>query len=281
VGATGNFGSRLVRKLAAAGVRPRALVRTREKAAAVEALAEPVIGDLLAPETLAPAFQGADRVFVLGQPTPQIEALERNAIEAAVAAGARRIVYLSNFTAREGSELLPMHVHGLHERLLQTLGVDWTVLRPTRFMSSVPFVWRSVVNNGLLLEPTGAGRMTFADPDEVALVAARALTEDGHEGQTYRLTSEDCYTPADLAAVLSKVLGRDIRIFDGDVDALREALIANGAPGEQAPVMAKYFGMAAAGLYVTTDTLGTLLGRRPRGFAEWLPENLPAALRAA
>jgi uncharacterized protein YbjT (DUF2867 family) len=281
VGATGTLGSRLVRQLAAAGVKPRALVRSREKGEAVASLATPVIGDLLAPETLAPAFRGVERVFVIGKPTPDMETLERNAIDAAAAAGARRIVYLSNFTAKEGSEQRPMHVHGLHERLVASLGVDWTVLGPTRYMTNVPFVWRSVLNQGLLLEAGGSGVMSFMDPDDVAAVAVKALIEDGHEGQTYRLTSEDAYTAADLAGLLSKVVGREVRVFDGDLGALRDALIANGAPGEHAPVMAKYFGMVAAGLYEPTDTAGKLLGRGPRAFADWLPDNLPAALRAA
>jgi uncharacterized protein YbjT (DUF2867 family) len=122
VGATGQLGARLVRQLSAAGVKPRALVRMREKAEAIASLATPIIGDLLAPETLAPAFRGVERVFVLGQPTPDMEALERNAIDAA---DAKRIVYLSNFAAKEGSELQPNHIHGFHERLIASLGVDW------------------------------------------------------------------------------------------------------------------------------------------------------------
>jgi uncharacterized protein YbjT (DUF2867 family) len=281
VGATGTVGSRLLRQLAAAGATPRALVRSQEKADAVAPLATPVIGDLLAPESLEPAFRGAERVFVLGQPTPQIEALERNAIDAAIAAGARRIVYLSNYTAREGSEELPMHVHGLHERLLRSLAVDWTVLRPTRFMTDVPFVWRSVLEQGLLLEAGGSGIMSFVDPVDLAAVAAKALTENGHEGKTYELSSEDAYTAADLAALLSRVVGREVRTFEGGLDALRDALIANGARGEYAPLMAMYFGKVAAGLFEPTDTLGKLLGRAPRGYADWLQDNLPAALGAA
>lgn len=266
VGATGRQGSRLVRQLAATGVRPRALVRSREKGEAMASFATPVVGDLLAPETLGPAFRGMERVFVIGKPTPDMETLERNAIDAAVAAGARRIVYLSNFTAKEGSELQPNHVHGLHERLVASLGVDWTVLGPTRCMTNVPFDWPSVLNDGLLLETGGSGVMTCIDPDDVAAVAVKALTEDGHEGQTYRLTSQDAFTAADLAGQLSKVVGREVKVFEGEVE---------GAP------MGKYFGMVAAGLYGTTDTLGKLLGRPPRAFADWLPDNLPAALRVA
>jgi uncharacterized protein YbjT (DUF2867 family) len=219
----------------------------------------------LAPETLKPAFRGVERVFVIGKPTLDMEAMERNAIGAAVDAGARRIVYLSNFTAKVGSELLPNHVHGVHEQLVASLGLDWTVLGPTRYMTSVPFNWRSVLNDGLLLEAGGSGVMTCIDPADVASVAVKVLTEDGHAGQIYRLTSEDAFTAADLARLLSSVAGREVRVFDGD---------AGGAS------MGKYFAMVAAGLYKTTDTAGKLLGRRPRTYSDWLLDNLPAALRA-
>jgi uncharacterized protein YbjT (DUF2867 family) len=266
VGATGHLGTRLVRQLSAAGVKPRALVRSREKGEAIASMAMPVLGDLLAPETLADAFRGAERVFIVAPPTPDMEALERNAIDTAVAAGAKRIVYLSNFAATEGSELRPMHVHGLHERLIASRGVDWTVLGPTRYMTSFPFNWPSVLNDGLLLESGGSGVMTCIDPDDVAAVAVKALTEDGHEGQTYRLTSEDAFTAADLAALLSKFLGRKVRVFDSN--------------GEHAP-MAGYFGLVAAGVYKTTDTAAKVLGRTPHAYADWLEQHRPAVLGAA
>jgi uncharacterized protein YbjT (DUF2867 family) len=174
-----------------------------------------------------------------------------------------------------------MHSHGLHERLVASLGVDWTVLGPTRYVTNVPFVWASVFNQGLLLEAGGSGVMSFVDPDDIAAVAVKALMEDGHEGQTYRLTSEDAYAAADLAQLLASFVGREVKTFKGDLEALRAALIANGAPGEHAPVMAKYFDMVAAGLYARTDTLSKLLSRAPRAYADWLPDNLPTALRAA
>jgi uncharacterized protein YbjT (DUF2867 family) len=260
VGATGRLGTRLVGQLSGAGVKPRALVRSREKGEAIAAMATPVLGDLLAPETLADAFRGAERVFIVAPPVPEMEALERNAIDVAVAAGAKRIVYLSNFAAKEGSELRPNHVHGLHERLIASQGVDWTVLGPTRYMTNFPFNWPSVLNDALLLEAGGAGVMTCIDPDDVAEVAVKALMEDGHEGQTYRLTSEDALTAADLAALLSKFVGREVRVSESN--------------SERAP-MAGYFGLVAAGVYKTTDAAAKVLGRPPRAYAQWLEQNLP------
>ena len=121
------------------------------------------------------------------------------------------------------------------------------------------------MNDGLLLEAGGSGVMTCIDPDDVAAVAVKALTEDGHEGQTYKLTSEDAFTAADLAGLLSKFAGREVRVFEGNV--------------ERAPMMAKYFGLVAAGVYKTTDTAAKVLGRAPRAYADWLEQNLPVALR--
>lgn len=265
VGATGHLGTRLVAQLSAAGIRPRALVRSRERAQPIASLATPVVGDLLVPETLPDAFRGAERVFIVAPPAPEMESLERNAIDAAVAAGAKRIVYLSNFAATEGSALRPMHIHGLHERLIASRGVDWTVLGPTRYMTNFPFNWSSVLNDGLLLEAGGAGVMTCIDPDDVAAVAVKALTEDGHEGQTYRLTSEDAFTAADLAAFLSKFLRREVRVVQDD--------------GRRSPATG-YFRLVAEGAYTTTDTAARLLGRAPTSYVEWL-ERHPEVVRGA
>jgi uncharacterized protein YbjT (DUF2867 family) len=281
VGATGTIGSSLLKQLGAAGIKPRALVRSRDKADAVSSLATPVIGDLSAPESLAPAFRGAQRVFVLAPPTLEHERLERNALDAAVATGAKRIVFLSNYGAAEGDKDRHFHVHGLHERHLASWDVDWTVLRPTRFMNYMPFVWPSVLNRGLLLEAGGQGEMTVIDPADVAAVAVKALTEDGHEGHIYELTSEDSMKVAELARRLSRALQRDIKVFEGDVEALGTALVDSGAPGDYAPLMADYFAKVAKGFYKTTDTAGKLLGRAPRSYENWLEDNLPAVLSAA
>jgi len=278
-GATGTVGSRLVRQLAAVGIKPRALVRSREKGEAIASLATPVLGDLMAPESLAEAFRGVESVFVLAPPVPELETLEDNAIDAAVAAGAKRLVFLSNYGAQEGDSDWHFHVHGLHERRIASLGLEWTALRPTRFMTHVPFVWPSVLNQGLLLETGGAGPMTFIDPDDIAAVAVKALTEDGHAGQAYDLTSEETYTAVELAGLLSRVLGQDLKIFEGGVEDLREALIASGAPGEYAPIMAVYYGKVKEGFYKPTDTVRRLLGRAPRAYADWLAQNLPADIR--
>ena len=281
VGPTGTVGSRLVDRLAASGRRVNALVRSERKAATIGHLATPVLGDLSEPPTLSSAFEGAERVFVLAPPVPGVEVLERNAFEAAVNAGAKRIVFLSNYGAGDFShDDLHFAAHAANERWLASSGVDWTVLRPTRFMTHTPYIWSSVLQRGLLLEAGGEGAMTVIDPDDIADVAFFALTADGHEGQRYDLTSEDSFTAGELAAAISRRIGRDLTIFSGDTEALRAALVESGAPGEYAPLMAGYFATVAAGHWHVTDTVGELLGRKPRSYADWLDANLPAVLQS-
>ncbi len=281
VGATGNVGAELVKQFAASGKRVKALVRNESKAASIEHLAEPVFGDLMSPATLKPVFKNVKRVFVLAPPVGEAEeTMERNAFNAAVEAGVERIVYLSSYAAPFGDGY-PYVVHARHEKLLSSLNVDWTVLRPTRFMSYTPFVWNSILHHGLLLEQAGDGAMTVIDPADVAAVGILALTTDGHEGQRYELTSEDSFSTRQLGETLSKALKKPLTVFDGGEEELRAALIENGAPGEYAPIMSHYFDSVTDGRWKVTDTVDQVLGRKPQSYALWLERNLPDILSRA
>jgi uncharacterized protein YbjT (DUF2867 family) len=281
VGATGTVGAEMIKQFAASGKRVKALVRSESKAAGIQHLAEPVLGDLMMPATLEPAFRGIERVFVLAPPVgPAEEIMERNAFNAAIEAGVKRIAYLSSYAATFG-EGYPYVVHAANEKALASLNVDWTVLRPTRFMPYTPFVWNSIFQRGLLLEQAGDGVMTTIDPADIAAVGILALTTDGHEGQKYELTSEDSFSTRQLGEMLSKALDKRLAVFDGGTEELRAALVENGAPGEYAPIMSHYFETVSDGRWNVTDAVSRLLGKKPRSYAQWLERNLPEILSRA
>ena len=96
-GSTGKTGGEVARRLAAASIPFRALIRNPDKAGPIEALgAEIVIGDIADQATLALAFDGVDKAFlVLGNDEEQL-ILEKQFTDAAVAAGVQHLVYLSS-----------------------------------------------------------------------------------------------------------------------------------------------------------------------------------------
>jgi dihydroflavonol-4-reductase len=107
-GGTGVVGRPLVERLVGEGAELRALARSEDSAAALRALgAEPVRGNVLAPEALLAAMRGCELVyhaagynaFCLRDPAPMFEVNVRgseNVVRAAANAGVERVVYTSS-----------------------------------------------------------------------------------------------------------------------------------------------------------------------------------------
>jgi len=87
-GATGMFGSRIVRELAARHAPVRAMVRDPARARAITSAGIGIVqADLDQPATLVPALQGIERVFLVSPMDERVADRERAMIDAAVAAG--------------------------------------------------------------------------------------------------------------------------------------------------------------------------------------------------
>ena len=192
-GATGKVGRPLAEMLGARGVPFRALVRSLDRAAPLrDAGAELVEGDLARPDTLARAFDGVDRLFLLTAPAEEMVALQHNAIEAARAAGVRHVVKLSAVGAGPGDPV-PVRVARWHaeiEGALRASGMAWTMIRPHGFMQNTFAFAPSVAAEGRFYAPD-TGRYPVVDARDVAAVAAAALTGGAHEGAEYEVTGPE------------------------------------------------------------------------------------------
>ena len=220
-GATGLVGSLVVRGLAERGVAARPFARSAA-----------VPGDFERPETIRAALEGVDDVFLATPNHPRQAEHEANVIDAAAAAGVRRIVKLSASGAATGSPLAFWDAHGRSEEHLRASGLDAAILRPTCFMSHLP--------PG---PATGAG-VAAIDPADVAAVAVALLTERWEPG-VHELTGPEAvgFEPppeAALAGLPDWVAGNLATLF---------ALLAGGVQRE------------------TTGAVRTLTGREPRTLA--------------
>jgi len=76
----------------------------------------------------------------------------------------------------------------------------------------------------------GEGKVGLVDLRDVAAVAVKVLTEDGHLGKAYALTGPHALTAAQVARTLSSAVGREIKYVDLPPDQMKQALLSAGVP---------------------------------------------------
>jgi uncharacterized protein YbjT (DUF2867 family) len=266
-GATGTIGSEVFRRLAAAGERPRALVRDPQMARArLGDTVEHVVGDLDRRETVEAGLAGVDRVFLLTRQSTRQPDQERNVIDAALRSGARHLVKLSVFRADERSPLQIARQHRDTERALEQSGLAYTIARPVFLMQNL----LRMVREGAIHTAAGDGRVAMVDARDVAAVGAHALTSRSCDGKTYTLTGPQPLSFDDVAEILSQQTGtriRHVRIARADV---RNALERSGVDAWFAEDMANLHSMLAAGYEdLVTDDVRTVTGTSPSTLAEF------------
>lgn len=141
------------------------------------------------------------------------------------------------------------------------------------------FDWLPTIRaGGYVLDPLGPGRAAPVDPADIAAVAARALTEDGHEGKEYLLTGGQAFTVAEQVQILAETLGRGIEVREvaSSAEAVRFRY-PQGAPQRLAEALIEGLTLMRADTTgVRSDTVLKRLGREPRTFADWCARNARA-----
>jgi uncharacterized protein YbjT (DUF2867 family) len=116
------------------------------------------------------------------------------------------------------------------------------------------------------------------DTRDVAAVAAKiAASPDAHAGKTYWLTGPQLISNYDVAAVLSKLLGRTITYRELTFEENKDAMIRAGVPAPIAEMNAQAFSLTADGdAEWVTDDLPTILGRPARSFEQFAADHTAA-----
>lgn len=275
LGASGNVGSALTRRLAADGVRVRAFYdpATPQRAAFPDGVQE-LHGSFDDAVALRAATADADAVFLLTPPSPSQVAWQRAAIDAAVAAGVPRVVKLSAFESGADS---PLHMGRWHhdgELALRASGLEWAILRPQYFMQNLLPALRAALESGAW---TGAARgdlrLGIVDVEDIAAVAAVLLTRAEHRDEVLIPTGPEALSFAAMAAALSAAAGRPIPYRQRPAAEVAADFTARGWPAWHVADYLAIHGDAASAL--VTGDVERLTGRAAARFATFLAERLP------
>lgn len=263
-GATGNAGSAVVRAATRAGEPVRALIRGDEDRARLPAGVQGVVGDLNDPATLADAFAGVDGAFMLSgyEHMPDTLDLMRQA-------GVARVVLLSSSAAPRGDTTNAVaRYHIESEGFVRESGIAWTFLQPNSFMSNT-LRWLAQMRNGDVIRlPFAEVAISTIDPDDLGAVALLALTRDGHEGRSYRLSGPEALLPAEQVATLARVLGRELR-FEAQPDDEAYEQMSKAMPAEYVNAFFDFFAKGNIDETTVQPTVEEVTGRPPRTFEEW------------
>lgn len=277
-GAGGTVGSTLVGELRAVGQNPRVAYHSKEKAEQARSKGlDAVAVDYARRESLPPALAGVDRLFLLGAGGRGQTEAETAVVEAAKAAGVRRLVKLSVIRA-ETEAYSFAKIHRAVEKAIEASGLAWTFLRPNGFMQNFAnYLAPTIKAQNAFYQPAGDARISHVDVRDIARVAAAVLTRDGHDGKAYDLTGPQALSYAEAADVLSRVLGRKITYVALSDDDARKGMIAAGIPDFYADLLVdlnRYY-REGHGARVSGD-VKSVTGKDPIAFEQFARDSAGA-----
>lgn len=278
-GATGQIGGELIRLLANdEKLDIVAAARNLEKA---KSLGVPVVPfDYDREETMAPALEGVDSVFMLTGYTVDMLKQSYALLNAAKRAGVKYVVHLGA-PGHDNTEVAHWAWHQFVERYIEWSGFEYTHLRPELFMQNlIGYGGSQEEANGTIRHFVGNARISWVDTKDVAAVAAVALRDPtSHSGKTYRL-GYDAKTYHEIADILTAAVGQPFTYEPRPPKEFLDAMLAAGADVAYMNCVHQNWIDYEAGNIVGADAVHdnffALTGREPKTWAQFAQENAAA-----
>jgi len=277
-GANGN-GSQAVKLLAKQGQKVRVMARTPEKVAELAALpgVEVVQGDFSQPESLAAAFSGIDKLYLISGNDPHLVEHQTELLEVAKKAGIKHIVRFSVYSLGPDSTVSFLRWHYEADQQLIQSGLPYTILRPNAFMQNlVSSYTQAIMQYGAVDLPTYDGKISFVDCRDIAEVAVDCLTQEGQEGKIYELTGAEAITLGYLVEKLSVALDKPIAYYPAEFDKYQQNLLGYGVPEWLAHDLAELDRLYSLGEgKAVTTTIQDIIKRPPRTIKDFARDYAP------
>lgn len=276
-GATGRLGKRVVDRLLNRNVDLRVLTRRPEQAIALWGdRVEVAKGDFSDQASIREAARGVETLFLLSPISEALAAYQSAVIDAAAAAGVRRIVKISgsDWTIRNADRSISGTAHAAVEAHLAASGTAHTVLRPNAWMQvALEAAFAAVLKGEDLPDRYSGAAVSFIDAEDIADVAVAALTAAAPIEGTFVLTGGRALTALEIGRIAARILHRPIGISQNSLTALPPHLDAfeQQAIGEFGALITE--GLAAS----LTDDVRLITGREPRTVEAYLGARLAGA----
>jgi uncharacterized protein YbjT (DUF2867 family) len=274
LGATGNTGSEVVRQLSDINAEFGIMARNENAAEKLGLTAEQVrIGNYDNVDAMTAAMQGIEKIYVAMPAHPDNLVWTENVVAAAKAANIRQIVKLSGMGAKAdaGSEIIRTHV--ATDDVVKASGIDYTIVQPNSFFQNLYGSLAIINAMGKFFLPLANAKQSVIDVRDVAAVVVTALTQSGHENQTYLISGPEALTFTEQAEILSQAAGKEIEYVAVPEEAAAAAMKEAGMDNWLAEKLAEIMAWFSEGHYAeVTDTVEKVTGNKPRNFRDFAAE---------
>ncbi len=215
--------------------------------------------------TWGPALEGVRAAYVVYSPdlaVPAAPAAIAAFTELAKSMGVRRLVLLSGRGEEEAQRC---------EHIVQDSGLEWTIVRASWFAQNFDEgAFHGAVLAGEVALPAGEVLEPFIDLEDVAEVAAAALTADGHVGEVYEVTGPRLLTFAGAVREIAEATGQDVRYVTIPGETFQAGLSEAGMPADLIQLLDYLFTTVLDGRNArVADGVQRALGRPARDFREY------------
>jgi uncharacterized protein YbjT (DUF2867 family) len=274
-GSTGVVGNRVAMALAAAGVRQRLVGRDPSRLPQLPGAEHAPAAEYRDTEGMRRALDGVSTLFLVSGRESADRLVEHlSAVDAAVAAGVERIVYLSFLGAAPDCTFTFGRDHWHTEQHIRDRAVRFTFLRDSFYAALLPALADA---DGVIRGPAGDGRVSAVTHDDVADVAVTVLLDghgaagSAHDGESYAVTGPEAITLAEAAEQITAATGRRVTYQPETVEEAYASRAHYGAPNfEVAGWVTSYVAIANGEVEEVSDTVPRLTGHPARSFAEYL-----------
>jgi uncharacterized protein YbjT (DUF2867 family) len=226
------------------------------------------------PASVDAAMAGIDAVVLV---SPAVPAQELNVVASAARAGVAHVVKVTS-KASADSPIARRRGQAEIEAGLAAAGILHTLLRANAYMQNVLTLAPAIAATSSFGSAAGKGRTGMVDARDVAAVAAAIASSPApHAGRSHWITGPELVSNYDVAAVLSRLLGRTVTYREITFEENRDAMIRAGVPAAIASMNAQAFSLTASGdAEWLSDDVPAILGRPARSFAEFAAEHANA-----
>jgi uncharacterized protein YbjT (DUF2867 family) len=162
------------------------------------------------------------------------------------------------------------------ENLIEASGLEWTFLRPGMFAANARRFWGPQIRaRDVVRWPYLDAATAPIDERDIAAVAVRVLTEDGHGGMEYVMTGPESLSQREQVSTIGEVIGRRLHIQEISPGEARAAW-ASTMPSPVANMLLDAWAAAIGHPAFITSTVGDITGKPARRFEEWVKDNLLA-----